>query len=102
MFIGAPKKNTRHVYFIFRLAPMRDVIVRSPGMSPERTQRLIAEVKAWLKIHGIKQKDLAAQISMTPQQFNNCLRGYRELSGEQALHLQEIIGQKPKTKEHDK
>jgi plasmid maintenance system antidote protein VapI len=70
-------------------------------MLPERTHRLITEVKAWIEVHGIKQKDLAAQLRMTPQQFNNCLRGYRELSGEQALHLQEIIGSKPKSKKRD-
>jgi plasmid maintenance system antidote protein VapI len=67
-------------------------------MSPERTRRLIAETKAWLEVNGVKQKGLAAKLGMTPQQLNNVLREYRQFTGEQALHLQEIIGTKAKSR----
>ncbi len=71
-------------------------------MSPERTQRLIAEVKAWLELHGVKQKDLAKELGLSPQRLNNYLSGRRELSGEQTLHLLEVIRRKPKAGERDK
>jgi plasmid maintenance system antidote protein VapI len=65
---------------------------------PERSQKLIAETLAWLSDNGVSQRELAAMLEMTPQQLNDILRGRTQLTGEQALHLQEIIRQKNRRK----
>ena len=68
-------------------------------MSPERTRRLIAEVEGWRRADRIKQKDLAATLGMTPQQLNDVLKDRTQPTGEQVLHLQEIIRTKPHRRE---
>jgi|GraSoiStandDraft_39_1057311.scaffolds.fasta_scaffold632058_2 transcriptional regulator with XRE-family HTH domain len=74
---------------------MENISVRF-GMSPERTRRLIAEVEAWRQVNKITQKDLSEMLKMTPQQLNDILKGRTQPTGEQVLHLQEIIKTKPK------
>ena len=70
------------------LEDMGNLALKSPGMSPGRTDRLIQEVKAWLKKHHYKQKDLANDIlHMTPQQLNDILTGDTQPTGEQACRL---------------
>ena len=69
-------------------------------MSPERTRRLLAEVKAWCKTHHVLQKDLAVILGVSPQRLNDILTGRRgcEPTGEQVLQLQELMKTKPKQK----
>jgi transcriptional regulator with XRE-family HTH domain len=69
--------------------------VQSAEMSPARIRRLIAEVEAWRKANHIKQKDLAASLGMSPQQLNNIIQDREDPTGEQALHMQELIRTKP-------
>jgi plasmid maintenance system antidote protein VapI len=65
-------------------------------MSPERTEALLKRVGKWLQENATTQKDLAGLLDMTPQQLNDIIKGRTQLTGEQALHLQEIINTKPK------
>jgi plasmid maintenance system antidote protein VapI len=62
----------------------------------ERTERLLKRVEKWRQDHAVTQKDLAGRLGMTPQQLNDIIKGRTQLTGEQALHLQEIINTKPK------
>jgi transcriptional regulator with XRE-family HTH domain len=77
---------------------MKNAALRSAVMSPERTDRLIAEVKAWCQRNKVKKKDLAAILEMTPQALNDVLSGRNQPSGEKVLHLQEIINTPAKRK----
>jgi plasmid maintenance system antidote protein VapI len=71
----------------------------SEGMSPERTERLLKRVEKWRKDYAVTQKDLARRLGMTPQQLNDIIKGRTQLTGEQALHLEEIISSKPRKRE---
>jgi hypothetical protein len=88
----------RHIEFL--LVPMRKAPLRSEGMSPERTQRLLAEVKAWCKTNNVLQKDLAKMIGVSPQRFNDIMTRRRgcEPTGEQVLQLQELLKSRPDKK----
>lgn len=81
------------MYRNFKLVDIETAAVRSGGMSPERTRRLITEVVAWIRANHIKQKDLAATLGMSPQQLNNILKDRTDPTGEQTLHLEELIKQ---------
>jgi transcriptional regulator with XRE-family HTH domain len=67
---------------------------QSEIVSPERTQRLISRFEDWRKRHRIKQKDVAVELGMTPQQLNDILKGRTQPTGEQALHIQEMMSRK--------
>jgi transcriptional regulator with XRE-family HTH domain len=79
---------------------MRKAPLRSSGMSPERTRRLLVEVKAWCKTHGVLQKDLAEMIGVSPQRLNDIMTRRRECepTGEQVLQLLELLKTRPKQK----
>jgi len=77
---------------------METVKLRSLGMSPKCTLRLIAEVEAWRQANNVKQKDLAKTLGISPQQLNDILKDRTKPTGEQALHLLELIKTKPKRK----
>jgi plasmid maintenance system antidote protein VapI len=64
-------------------------------MAPERTDRLIREVQQWCKTHRVKHKDLAVILGMTPQGVTEMFKGRANPTGEQALHLQELLRTKP-------
>jgi DNA-binding transcriptional regulator YiaG len=76
--------------------------IQSAEMSPARVRRLIAEVEAWRKANHIKQKDLAASLGMSPQQLNNIIQDREDPTGEQTLHMQELIRTKPVEKPKEK
>lgn len=77
---------------------METLKLRSLGMSPQRTRRLIAEVEAWRQANKVKQKDLAQMLGVSPQQLNDILKDRTKPTGEQALHLLELLKTKPKRK----
>jgi transcriptional regulator with XRE-family HTH domain len=74
---------------------MANIDLRSSEMSPARIRRLIAELETWRKANKIKQKDLADSLGMSPQQLNNIIKDRQEPTGEQALHIQELIRTRP-------
>jgi transcriptional regulator with XRE-family HTH domain len=41
----------------------------------ERVKRFVKEVKGWAKRHGIRNKDLAAMIGITPQGITEIFQG---------------------------
>jgi DNA-binding XRE family transcriptional regulator len=89
-------KNTNKLYFnVSSLESMAKVETQSEEMSPARIRRLIAELEAWRKANHIKQKDLADSLGMSPQQLNNIIKDRHDPTGEQALHMQELIRTKP-------
>jgi DNA-binding transcriptional regulator YiaG len=67
----------------------------SGRMSPERTQRLITEIKAWCEAHQIKQVELARRLSVSPQLVTEWIKGRKQPTGEQALHMLELLKAKP-------
>jgi transcriptional regulator with XRE-family HTH domain len=80
---------------------MAKIDLRSSEMSPARIRRLIAELEAWCKVNNIKQKDLAVSLGMSPQQLNNIIKNRQDPTGEQTLHIQELIRTKPVDKPKD-
>jgi DNA-binding transcriptional regulator YiaG len=97
-------ENTVYMYFVFfssrNLWEKGDI--QSAEMSPARVRRLIAKVEAWRKANHIKQKDLAASLGKSPQQLNNIIQDREDPTGEQTLHMQELIRTKPVEKPKEK
>jgi hypothetical protein len=58
---------------------------------PERTERLVKAVRQWIEANSIRQVDLATQLGTSPQGLWNALNRKSELTGEQALHLEELL-----------
>jgi DNA-binding XRE family transcriptional regulator len=65
-------------------------------MSPERTDRFLAEVQAWLKQHKVKQREFAEMVGVSAQLVNDWFKGRSQPMGEHVLLMQEILKQKPK------
>jgi flagellar motor protein MotB len=58
---------------------------------PERADRLVKAVRQWSEAHGVRNVDLANQLGIGPQGVWNILNGTSQVTGEQALALQEPL-----------
>jgi hypothetical protein len=58
---------------------------------PERADRLVKAVRQWCEAHGVRNVDLANQLGISPQGVGNILNGTGQVTGEQALALQEPL-----------
>jgi transcriptional regulator with XRE-family HTH domain len=59
-------------------------------MSP-RVQKLLNELEAYAKRNRTKQKDLAKDLGVMPQQLSDWLRGHRTPNAERILKIQEFL-----------
>jgi transcriptional regulator with XRE-family HTH domain len=62
------------------------------GMPP-RVRKLLNELEAYAKRNRIKQKDLAKELGVVPQQLSDWLRGHRTPNAERILKIQEFLQQ---------
>jgi DNA-binding transcriptional regulator YiaG len=60
---------------------------------PPRVQKLLDELEAYAKRKGVKQKDLAKELGVVPQQLSDWLTGHRTPNGERILQIQEFLNQ---------
>jgi hypothetical protein len=60
---------------------------------PEKTQVLLAELGAWCAEKRGRQTQIARRIRTTPQTVNDWLNGRKKMTGEQALRINELMGQ---------
>lgn len=58
---------------------------------PERTNKLVFELDAWYRSHGVRQKDLADSLAMSPQQLSEVLSLRNRPTAEQILRIQEFL-----------
>jgi DNA-binding transcriptional regulator YiaG len=65
-------------------------------MSPERIARLLSDVVSWCKKNRYTQVELAQALGVSPQLVTEWKKGRAQPTGEQALHMQELIKTKPK------
>ena len=57
----------------------------------ERTTKLMEDLKSWCSRERGRQAEVARAIETTPQTVNDWLSGRKQLTGEQALALQEFL-----------
>jgi transcriptional regulator with XRE-family HTH domain len=62
---------------------------------PKRTNRLIAELKDWAAKGGVKQKDLARRLKVSPQLITEWFAHRRTPTGEKVLEIQELLKTEP-------
>jgi plasmid maintenance system antidote protein VapI len=67
-------------------------------MSPERTERLVEEMRLWCEKHGVRHKDLAELLGISPQGVTEIFKGRNQPTGEQALQMIELLKTKPRKK----
>ena len=60
-----------------------------------RVERFVEKVKSWAKRHGIRHKDLAAMIGITPQGITEIFQGRNRPTADQVLALLEIMSKDP-------
>jgi transcriptional regulator with XRE-family HTH domain len=58
---------------------------------PPRVRKLLNELEAYAKRNGIKQKDLAKDLGVVPQQLSDWKRGHRTPNAERILQIQEFL-----------
>ena len=59
---------------------------------PPRVRKLLNELEAYAKRNRVKQKDLAKDIGVEPQQrLSDWLRGHRTPNAERILKIQEFL-----------
>ena len=60
-------------------------------MLTDRTKQLVYELDAWYSGHQVRQKDLAAELQLKPQQLAEILALRNRPTGEQALRIVEFL-----------
>jgi plasmid maintenance system antidote protein VapI len=53
-------------------------------------------MRAWCEAHGIKHKDLAKLLDISPQGVTEIFKGRNQPTGEQALAMMELLKTKPR------
>jgi transcriptional regulator with XRE-family HTH domain len=61
----------------------------------KRIPRLIAELKEWAASRGLRQKDLAKLLGVSPQLVTEWFAKRREPTGEKVLEIQELLKTNP-------
>jgi len=61
---------------------------------PPRVRKLLNELEAYAKRNRIKQKDLAKDLGVVPQQLSDWLLGHRTPNAERILKIQEYLRSK--------
>ena len=70
---------------------MRDFNFAVVEPMPPRVRKLLNELEAYAKRNGIKQKDLAKDLGVVPQQLSDWKRGHRTPNAERILQIQEFL-----------
>jgi transcriptional regulator with XRE-family HTH domain len=60
-------------------------------MPPELARQLVYDLDAWYRSHTTRQKDLAADLGLRPQQLSELLGLRNNPTGEQALRIAEFL-----------
>jgi transcriptional regulator with XRE-family HTH domain len=68
-------------------------------MPPERTKVLVYELDAWYRSHNMRQKDLACELGLSPQQLSEILAMRNNPTGEQILIIQDFLKDNPMSSE---
>lgn len=86
------------------LATLKKLRVKSGKMAPERVDRLIEELKAWIQKHHIRQYRVAAMLDISQSRLNDIIHKRRggEPTGEQALRILELIQTTPEKRPEGK
>jgi DNA-binding transcriptional regulator YiaG len=61
---------------------------------PERTAKLLTELKTWCHTNRVKQVELAKMLGVTPQGVTEWFKGRNQPTGEQVLAMLEILKKK--------
>jgi transcriptional regulator with XRE-family HTH domain len=61
---------------------------------PPRVRKLLNELEPYAKRNRMKQKDLAKDLGVVPQQLSDWLRGHRTPNAERILKIQEYLRSK--------
>jgi len=61
---------------------------------PERTSKLLSELKTWCDTNRVKQVELARMLGVTPQGVTEWFKGRNQPTGEQVLAMLEILNKK--------
>ena len=60
-------------------------------MPPERSKQLVYKLDAWYRSHAMRQRDLATELQLKPQQLAEILALRNRPTGEQALRIVEFL-----------